>query len=584
MEYPWAAPEESCLVDLGARGESTVRSATVIPGRRLNYLKICGLDGQIDSFDTVCKIANEEWADQRILVVALGSNASPSVMINKMNRRNPGGAHLIPIIRARIHGMGIGYFASVAPRGYIAATPFSAPGNSSEVWASLLTGDQFAALTSTEPGYTCRLVSARDYPLEILGEPKAGLRTGSQIAERPDAYYIFDADCGYLLDAAGKPLSLVPGQTALLNSLRTDGILPTEAGGDAAANAAWLTEERNQHCLIANLRDMGRVHPADIRGEELTGHALRYEEIASDFGDPPDSGEHYRVTPTRFGIDRRGGPSVVLPLGSTAASDVVALRAEPGGEGFGAHEAGVFPVVAHVAHGIAASPGTIELDQTLRDGLGVANGEYVRIEPARLRRTAIADFICGRRYLLLRAQVADHTNMETDVALAPPLALTMLGISGGDRVVIEGAPSPDGTVPEIRLRLVEMTDDVLNRREAIQRSARGLYSSARRGLGVHPDIMPILLDHDARVRLNHSEHLLVPVRVRPSRGPKIVNELRELMLVLFLGFISMVTLINDWRIVTTLMTLLICLTLVLTVARVRSTIGGGRPTRDPAPH
>jgi hypothetical protein len=61
-----------------------------------------------------------------------------------------------------------------------------------------------------------------------------------------------------------------------------------------------------------------------------------------------------------------------------------------------------------------------EIDQVVRNAIGVEVGESVRLEPALVRRRRWPDFLIGTpNYVTGRMQVADLTTVERDVCLTP---------------------------------------------------------------------------------------------------------------------------------------------------------------------
>lgn len=101
---------------------------------------------------------------ERLPVVAVGSNASPSVLASKLGRLLETG---LPVGSAVVEGLHIGHSAHVSARGYVAAAP--ARGDLAQpVTVCWFDAAQLAALDATEPNYrrvqlpgsmSCRLVS-----------------------------------------------------------------------------------------------------------------------------------------------------------------------------------------------------------------------------------------------------------------------------------------------------------------------------------------------------------------------------------------------------------------------------------------
>lgn len=587
LQYPWTPPPQSVVVD-GFNEDGTARTLPLIPqaGRRIGYARVLNPDGTCDSFDTAARLRNQLWSEYLYPVVAVGSNACPDVMLNKLNRRNPGGSLFFPIVQAEIRNLGIGFFARIGARGYIAATPYHHEGKKTKVWVSWLTIDQFKALDSTEPGYTCRLVTATQYPLTITS-PEAP----EQGTETLEKYYIYDDDEGYIVDRNGTPIALC-SQTELFQRLHTEGVMELFASSPNNVVEQLAASEQLRDEIATRLRELNLVRPTGINAAPTSGKPIPYRDLkslnAASYARPDgkDSAadeilQPFLVQPSPDELDRTGEQNIVVnseiakKFGEHVAVGACARPFSPLSQTKYRP-----PVVVRVISDPNLPVGIAQVDQAVRDGLGIGVNEYVFLSPAQLPQTKIADALCGRRYFMARAQTADHTNLETDIALLTPLMMSFLGIQDGYSIVIEGVPLPDGKVPEIRMKAVAMSDEVAQRREEILQSTNGLYASARKLLGVYPDISPLLIDRSARCALNIADHQLVPVRIRVSRRFKFIDELRELMLILFIAFIGVISLVpNPW--VAIGLTLLLCLLAVmLTISRVRSSIGRVKTKRS----
>ncbi|WP_168581371.1 hypothetical protein [Gephyromycinifex aptenodytis] len=81
-------------------------------------------------------------------VLAVGSNASPTVLATKLPR-----ASAIPLLPAELHEVAIGHSAHVSRRGYLAAAPYACRGARTPVVLTWLSADDLAALDATEPNY-----------------------------------------------------------------------------------------------------------------------------------------------------------------------------------------------------------------------------------------------------------------------------------------------------------------------------------------------------------------------------------------------------------------------------------------------
>lgn len=90
----------------------------------------------------------------RVPVLAVGSNASPAVLVGKL------GGHLrrgLPMVRALARGLGIGHSAHASAGGYLAAAPFAAgPERATPLVVTWLDRGQLRRVDATEPNYRRR--------------------------------------------------------------------------------------------------------------------------------------------------------------------------------------------------------------------------------------------------------------------------------------------------------------------------------------------------------------------------------------------------------------------------------------------
>ena len=201
VEYPWEPPTDNIVVcgyD-GDSGKAKVHRLHVAPERWLGYATLD--DGR--TLNVMAQSNGMLWSDFVYPVVAVSSNANPEVLLNKFAQR--GGEDFFVVLPATVSNMGIGFTPFMSSRGYIPATPYSAPGARTRVYLSWFTQAQMNALFSTEPGYTCKRVSCADYPLSV-----------GDVAITDD-YYVYDYDDGFLL-IDDKPVDLC-SQAALYRQL-----------------------------------------------------------------------------------------------------------------------------------------------------------------------------------------------------------------------------------------------------------------------------------------------------------------------------------------------------------------------------
>lgn len=187
-----------------------------------------------------------------------------------------------------------------------------------------------------------------------------------------------------------------------------------------------------------------------------------------------------------------------------------------------------------------------ELDQVVRNAIGVEVGEAVWLEPAIVRRRRWLDLLIGTpNYVTGRMQVADLTTVERQVCLMDPLTLELLGVDSGEEVVLEGGLEPDGQVAQARLVAFATSPEIQQRRSDLDGGdLSALFPSSRDALGVHPDLPWLFLDRRTRDSLRLGRKL-APVRVRSSRVFQLRREVREMMLLFGIAFIGVLQIISD---------------------------------------
>jgi hypothetical protein len=132
--------------------------------------------------------------DDRVLVVAVGANASPAVLHRKLRR--DGLAVRVPFLAATLTGVAVGHSAHVSVPGYVPAAPYAAAGVSTPVMASLLDAEQVDCLDRTEPNYVRRTLHGGEYGLRLDG------------GDRARDFDLYDGRWGVLAPPGGSPLPL----------------------------------------------------------------------------------------------------------------------------------------------------------------------------------------------------------------------------------------------------------------------------------------------------------------------------------------------------------------------------------------
>lgn len=138
--------------------------------------------------------------DDRVPVVAVGSNAAPTVLRHKFGKLLESG---LPVSSALVEGLHIGHSAHVSVPGFVAAAPARVTTRQPRpVTVSWFDPDQLAALDATEPQYR-RIPLPPDMTCQ-LGED-GPIVQGAQVYESLHG----------VLGEAGRPLELLPQHEVL---------------------------------------------------------------------------------------------------------------------------------------------------------------------------------------------------------------------------------------------------------------------------------------------------------------------------------------------------------------------------------
>jgi hypothetical protein len=86
--------------------------------------------------------------EDRVPVLSVGSNACPAQLVHKMAEH--GVECRIPMVKARVTGIGVGVSAHVSLLGYMSASPFHSPDSTSELFITWLDERQLAVVDRSE--------------------------------------------------------------------------------------------------------------------------------------------------------------------------------------------------------------------------------------------------------------------------------------------------------------------------------------------------------------------------------------------------------------------------------------------------
>ncbi|WP_353066494.1 hypothetical protein [Arcanobacterium hippocoleae] len=418
------------------------------------------------------------------------------------------------------------------------------------------------------------------------------------VAEKPENYFIYDADSGFIGKDVDTPLlnkqsdifEWLSGINSELEFLfaKDPGKIIDFYSKDSSENTVCQVKDRGKK-FRELLHKYNLVRETSIKGVHHTriSHDFVYGRTSDMYGkEYVSNGEgrfgavnvtenEYRciVLPSNSKSDRRGEqvvfvkPELARVLGSHA---LIVFRA-------GYTETGRHFIVKISADSTIENDAIAHLDQKVRHAIGVHSGEAVSLFPISSNgflSSFVENFknLMPTRYLPVRVSYADLLNAESDVALADPRILSYLGLGNGDILVLEGVV--EGRIRRLKLRIAEADARFLEERLRLSKgSVSARFSCPDTVLRVYPDLPPIFIDELTRNLLGVCECPLMPLRVRPSRRQKILFELRELMLVLAISLIGLVSLSDSLIISAASLGFITVVAIVISLARVRSQIG-----------
>jgi hypothetical protein len=524
-----------------------------VSGRRFNQARLADesleVAGRWRVLNHGLLLANAAPMDARFVVVAVGSNASPAVLHRKFSAASVSTA--VPLSPCVVEGIDHGHSAHVSARGYVAAAPFAKPGVATAMTVSWLDREQVQALDETEPNYERVVLDGNHYPLRLEND------------ERPDCYCIYQSRWGVLVGGDGEPLPFMTQKEIHGIIARDQAIANLILPGDPGSTVRLLSREpvRDQireHWQAARLSRPSAIVTSGVTNETSYGQT---ESLAHPPGD-----NVFGCAATSDDLDRCGEACVVM-------RPEVALRLK-----LHVH-CSVTPAfapdrpacVARVVRAESPHPDQVLLDQTIRNALGVENREFVVINKATVRGHTLADIVLGRpRFVTCRIQPADLAIVEQDSCLLEPLAMALLGISDGDRVVIEGITPHGEHVTELCMRAHIAPEQVTGRREALSGGGfSSRFPASADTLGVYPDLTWIFLDAASRTALGLGAAKLGTVRVRASRPFQLAREVRELLLLLILAVVGLATVVHSKILLSSLLVVVALISAAVVRSRLR---------------
>ncbi|MER7188414.1 hypothetical protein ABT404_54695 [Streptomyces hyaluromycini] len=181
--------------------------------RPLAYPGVWPADSGLLDGDRLLPLGRLVHDDDRVPVLAVGSNASPAQLRHKMAESGVTGQ--IPMVRARVTGLDVGVSAHVSRLGYVSASPVASPSAVRELFVLWLDGRQLEVIDASE-GVP---LPNGNFDRAWLPAPvvRAALADGTTL---PGVHAYVNRH-GVLHDGTGTPRRH-PGEHALLTELLTE--------------------------------------------------------------------------------------------------------------------------------------------------------------------------------------------------------------------------------------------------------------------------------------------------------------------------------------------------------------------------
>jgi hypothetical protein len=202
--------------------------------------------------------ANQPLVGDRFPVISVGSNACPAQLRHKME--GLGVSSTIPMVKARVTGIGVGVSAYVSPLGYVSASPFHTPGLSRDLFITWLDAAQLEIVDASEGisdpdgEYDRVLLPPEDFPMALeSGELLGGA-------------YLYVHRYGVLRDGSGNPRPH-PGEHQLLTELLSESRQLREWFGDTPEEFSSRARGNVQLCEKGTrlFADEGRLTDSGLR-------------------------------------------------------------------------------------------------------------------------------------------------------------------------------------------------------------------------------------------------------------------------------------------------------------------------------
>lgn len=192
----------------------------------------------------------------RTLVLAVGSNGDPAVLLRKLRAANV--SPLVPMAPVRVGRLRAGHSAHVSPPGFLAAAPFRAADGDRDLIALWLDDRQLAAIDRTEPSYRRLRLDAQDHPV-VLAASGFGYTSAD----------VYESLRG-VIHLGGVPVELL-AQAELHAALRAgaDGLSAIVPFDDPTSTVELLRDAAVRERVRDFLRDAGHAGQSGLSGREM---------------------------------------------------------------------------------------------------------------------------------------------------------------------------------------------------------------------------------------------------------------------------------------------------------------------------
>jgi hypothetical protein len=197
LSYPGALPSENGVL-IGGRYLPLSHAPRRVGGWLVE------IEGMSIELDVLLEKQGRPVTGDRFPVLSVGSNAAPGQLRGKFERR--GVRPLVPLVNAKVLGIGVGVSAHVSKAGYIPGTGVLTPDEATDLFVAWLDADELRVLDTSEPNYCRVLLDGSLYPVVLPS------------GERLAACSLYVSKWGCLAGRGGRPRPLV-SQRELLATL-----------------------------------------------------------------------------------------------------------------------------------------------------------------------------------------------------------------------------------------------------------------------------------------------------------------------------------------------------------------------------